>query len=79
MTINTPFPPHPPSFTPNDPPDLSRLQHEPIKRCDHCGLDIGGEEEYELTDFAKDVLNEIIRLANRRFALRKQRDEQQGD
>ena len=74
MTINTPFPPRPPSFTPWDEPDRVRRKSskllgsrdEPIDRCDHCGavlLRLKGNDR--AAKLVERLLEELVRFFNR--------------
>ena len=74
MTINTPHPPRPPTFTPNEPspgesPEGLGSRDEPVKRCKHCGASLlrlkGDDESAKLM---QRCLEEFVRLWNRAVA-----------
>ena len=77
MTINTPFPPHPPSFTPwerpsrgtRKSPDILGSRDEPIDYCDHCGAILlrfkGGDHA---TKIIQRLLKKLVRLLDRAVA-----------
>ena len=77
MTINTPFPPRPPSFPPWEEPDGVRresperfgLVDAPVKRCKHCGatlISLKGDDES--AKLMQRLLEGFVRLWNRAVA-----------